>query len=538
MKSRIRLYSVFLLLAGLLQFACQDDDADFGEVIAPSALQVDAVVADDQSGNVTVTTIAENAINIHVFFQPDSDPVVVAPGEPAVFRFTRSGQYQAVITVVAHGLGGVSSSRSVTVDMDVRLFIDQPTLQLIGGNGTKRWVWNNSEAGHFGVGDPNTDFPGFFSADPFAINDCMYDDVLVFSYDANDQYSYRLETGENNETFVNWAEVNRFFPNDSPQQFVDECRDLGDQIDTDTSFVIFQNDDGKRVLSVANSTLSYWSGATEYEIVELTENRLTVRGLQVPFIGGGLLAWYHTFVPEGFDPGGEDIFDTLIWEDTFDVAGAPNASTWNFETGTGNNGWGNSEEQFYTDRPENVIVEDGLLKITARAESFSGSNYTSARITTQDKFEFQYGRIEARAKLPSGGGTWPAIWMLGADFETNIWPAAGEIDIMEHVGNDQDRIFGSTHDPNNFGGNARTGSVVIPDVSTEFHVYAAEWTPTEIRFYVDDQLYHTVTNNSSLPFNKDFFIILNVAMGGTFGGAIDNGFTSSTMEIDYIRVYQ
>ena len=538
MKSRIKVYSVFLLLAGLLQFACQDDEAEFGEVIAPSALQVNAVVADDQSGNVTVTTTAENAINIHVFFEPDSDPVVVAPGEPAVFRFTRSGQYQAVITVVAHGLGGVSSSRSVTVDMDVRLFIDQATLQLIGGNGTKRWVWNSSEAGHFGVGDPNTDFPGFFSADPFAVNDCMYDDVLEFSYDANDQYSYRLETGANNETFVNWAEVNRFFPNDSPQQFVDECRDLGDQIDTDTSFVIFQNDEGKRVLSVANSTLSYWSGATEYEIVELSENRLTVRGLQVPFTGGGLLAWYHTFVPEGFDPGGEEVFDTLIWEDTFDVAGAPDSSTWNFETGTGNNGWGNSEEQFYTDRPENVIVEDGLLKITARAESFNGSNYTSARITTQDKFEFQYGRIEARAKLPVGRGTWPAIWMLGADFETNIWPAAGEIDIMEHVGNDQDRIFGSTHDPNNFGGNARTGSVVIPNVSTEFHVYAAEWTPTEIRFYVDDQLYHSVSNNTSLPFNKDFFIILNVAMGGTFGGAIDNAFTASTMEIDYIRVYQ
>ena len=167
-----------------------------------------------------------------------------------------------------------------------------------------------------------------------------------------------------------------------------------------------------------------------------------------------------------------------------------------------------------------------------------GTGYTSGRIKSEGLQEFTYGRAEIRAKLPTGGGTWPALWMLGADFQTASWPASGEIDIMEHVGNSQDVIVGSTHDPNNFGGDARSGSVLVPGVSTEFHVYEVEWTATEIQFAVDGEVYHTVTNDASLPFNKDFFFIMNIAMGGTFGGDIDPAFESSSMEVDYIRMYQ
>ncbi|NER15333.1 family 16 glycosylhydrolase [Leptobacterium flavescens] len=528
---------VFILLT---VSACQEDDADFGTVTVPTNLRAEAIIADDQSGNVTVTPTADNALNFHVFFQQGGDPVVASPGESVSFRYTQSGQYSVVVTIVAFGTGGAASSINITLDLDVRLFIDTETLQLIGGDGTKRWVWNQTESGHFGVGDPNADFPNFFSAAPDQLDPCLYDDVLVFNYDDNDNYTFQLETGNNNETFINWAEVNRFFPNASPQQFVDECRDITDQIATNTSFVIIPEEGGRRTLDVENSTLSYWSGAMEYEIVELTADRLTVRGLQTPFLGGGLLAWYHTFIPEGSTPGGGggSAFENLVWEDNFDVNGAPDTANWDYDLGTGDNGWGNGEEQYYTDRPDNVIIEDGILKITAKRENFNGSQFTSSRIKTQDRFEFQYGRVEGRIKLPTGGGTWPAFWMLGADFETNIWPGAGEIDIMEHVGNQQNTIFGSTHDPNNFGGNARTGTTTVSDASTEFHVYAVEWNETDIRFFVDDQLYFTASNNGSLPFNKDFFIILNVAMGGNFGGVIDGGFTESVMEVDYIRIYQ
>lgn len=228
----------------------------------------------------------------------------------------------------------------------------------------------------------------------------------------------------------------------------------------------------------------------------------------------------------------------LIWSDEFNTPGAPDPAKWSYNIGTGSNGWGNNESQYYTDRPENVAVSNGTLKITARKESFGGSNFTSARILTQNKFSFKYGRIEARAKLPAGIGTWPAIWMLGANFASAGWPACGEIDIMEHVGAQLNKIYGTLHYPGFSGGNAVGGSVTVPNVTTEFKVYSAEWNASTIRFFVDGVPFFTFNNTSSLPFNQNFFIIMNVAMGGNFGGTIDPAFNSATMEVDYIRVYQ
>lgn len=228
----------------------------------------------------------------------------------------------------------------------------------------------------------------------------------------------------------------------------------------------------------------------------------------------------------------------LVWSEEFDVPGAPNSSRWGYDIGTGSSGWGNNELQYYTNRPENVVVSGGTLKITAIKEAFSGSQYTSARLLTKDKFSFKYGKLEARAKLPAGVGTWPAIWMLGSNFPTAGWPACGEIDIMEHLGRDLNKIFATLHYPNNSGGNGPSGSVVISNATTEFHKYAAEWTAASIKFYVDDLLFYTFANTNSLPFNQNYFLILNIAMGGNFGGPVSGTFTNATMEVDYIRVYQ
>jgi len=539
-----------LILGILLVFVmgCQEDDSVFGPVTTPTSLQVSIDVSNDQSGNVTVTPTAEGAINFHVLFVEGNDPVVILPGETAAFRYTQSGQYSQVITVIAYGTGGASSSLATTIDLDVRLVIDPTILQQIAGtaNNPKRWVWDASNAGHFGVGDPAESFPNFFSAPPNSLNDCLYDDALVFDHDGNDNYSFVLETAS--ETFMNWAEVKRFFPDATPIQFEDECRDIDNQIATNTDFVIIEDASGSIKLTVTNSTMSYWSGAMEYEIIELTDTKLTVRGIQEPFDPpGDPLAWYHTFVPDGAPAPlcgggtgatGSGNNDVLVWAEEFNEAGAPCSENWSYDIGTGDNGWGNGEEQYYTSEQSNVIVENGSLKITAIAESFNGSDYTSTRLKTQDKFEFTYGRVEARAKLPTGGGTWPAIWTLGADFETNPWPAAGEMDIMEHVGNQQNTIFSSLHFPGNSGGNAVTQSTFVPNVSDDFHIYEMEWTPTQIIFSADGTPYHTFPNNGTLPFDKDFFLIVNVAMGGNFGGNIDPNFNQSSMEIDYIRVYQ
>ncbi len=227
---------------------------------------------------------------------------------------------------------------------------------------------------------------------------------------------------------------------------------------------------------------------------------------------------------------------TLVWSDEFDGTGAPSSSKWGYDLGAG--GWGNSELQYYTNRTDNASVSNGTLKITLKAESYSGSSYTSARLLTKDKFSFKYGKIEVRAKLPAGGGTWPAIWMLGSNLTTVGWPACGEIDIMEHKGNDLNRIFGTLHHPGHSGGNGDGTTVVISNVSTEFHRYALEWSATTIKFLVDDVAFYTFNNTASLPFNQNFFIILNVAMGGTFGGTVDPAFSSAAMEVDYVRVYQ
>ncbi len=529
---------LFIILATF--FGCQDDDAELGTILPPSNLQIDAVIEDGQTGNVTITPQADDALNFHIFFTQNGDPLVAQPGESQTFRYTQSGQYSVFVTVVAFGTGGTSSSQTIELDLDVRLFIDQATLQMIGGDGSKRWIWDSSVGGHFGVGPTTNDFPEFFSASPNQLDPCIYDDVLVFSYDANDNYGFELITGDANQTFMNWAEVTRFFPNDTPTQFVDECRDITDQIATNTSFVIFENEEGTRIISVENSTLSYWSGAMEYQVLELTEDKLSVRGIQEVSsdFGGGQLAWYHTFVPE--DSGTGDIaeppFDTLVWADEFDTNGAPNTANWTYDLGTGDNGWGNGESQSYTDDASNVIVEDGLLKITARAEN---GGYTSARIKTQDLFSFTYGKVDVRAKLPTGGGTWPAIWMLGSNITEVGWPNCGEIDIMEHVGNNQDVVSSALHFPGNNGGNAIFEEINIAGASADFHVYSVEWSSTEIVFSIDGNPYHTFPYANNLPFyNNDFFMILNVAMGGTFGGAIDPAFTESTMEIDYVRVYQ
>jgi beta-glucanase (GH16 family) len=280
--------------------------------------------------------------------------------------------------------------------------------------------------------------------------------------------------------------------------------------------------------------MSYYVGSSTYEILSVTENRLVVRVVQGNDPG---LAWYHIFIST--KPGADEpAFDNLVWSDEFDTNGAPDDANWSYNTGTGSNGWGNGEAQFYTDSPENMIVEDGLLKITARREEFGGSQFTSARIVSEDKFEFTYGRVDVRAKLPTGGGTWPAIWLLGEDYQTNTWPACGEIDIMEHVGNEQDRIFSSLHFPGNFAGDAVTQATDLPGASEDFHTYSVTWTEDFIRFLIDDEVYHTFANNPDLPFNSDFFLILNVAMGGNFGGTIDPAFMESTMEIDWVRVYQ
>jgi beta-glucanase (GH16 family) len=226
----------------------------------------------------------------------------------------------------------------------------------------------------------------------------------------------------------------------------------------------------------------------------------------------------------------------LVWSDEFDTPGAPDPSKWTYDTGGG--GWGNNELEFYTSRSSNVYVSNGTLKIVANKESYQGSAYTSARMKTQGLYSFQYGRIDVMAKLPASTGTWPAIWMLGIDIATVAWPACGEIDIMEQNGSSKNTIYGTLHYPTEKNPNGDGATTNLSTASSAFHKYSTIWSAASIQLLVDDVVYYTLPNSNSIPFNQNFFIILNMAMGGNFGGTVDPAFTTDQMEIDYVRVYQ
>ncbi len=237
----------------------------------------------------------------------------------------------------------------------------------------------------------------------------------------------------------------------------------------------------------------------------------------------------------------------LVWQDEFDGEGLPYSENWGYAVG--GHGWGNKELQYYTEaRQENAFVADGLLHIVARKEAWEGNPYTSARLITRGKQDYQYGRYEIRAKLPPARGTWAAIWMMPSNwkFEDGGWPDIGEIDIMEHVGHDPGVIHASalSWDYQWQKGTQKTGVIEVPDATDTFHTYILEWSEEVLRAYVDDRMYFEYYNEGEgpgkWPYDKPFYLILNIAVGGEWGSVkgIDETAFPQTMLIDYVRFYQ
>jgi beta-glucanase (GH16 family) len=229
----------------------------------------------------------------------------------------------------------------------------------------------------------------------------------------------------------------------------------------------------------------------------------------------------------------------LVWEENFNGK-TLNKENWNIEIGDGcpNCGWGNNERQLYTD--ENHKLSKGKLVITAKKE---GNKYTSTRITTKSKKEFQYGRFEARAKLPVGHGIWPAFWMLGSNISEVGWPKSGEIDILEYIGREPHMVFTTLHTQDSHGNSVNTKKTNFPDIEKGFHIYALDWSKDKMDFFVDDVLVYTFNpmdkNENTWPFNQPFYFIINMAIGGNFGGPkVDDGIFPQKFYIDYVRVYQ
>lgn len=555
MKNINRYYLFVITLLSL--FSCQEDDKSFGALNAPTNLQINVDIigktaADpfgDGSGKVNFTATADNAISYKYVFPDGTNQN--APNGIFEKRFTKVGVNTYTVTVIATGKGGVTTNTTIDVEL-LSDFTDPEAVEFLSGNNTtgKKWYWAQSEVGHLGVGPnvPYTDptfgmqnyYPSFYAAPvKDKANTCLYNSVMTFSL-VGEQLKLALDN--QNETYFNAGHANVVGGSGGTDQcYSFNTTGLKTVLLSPSESYVSQNPDHATqtrgtVLNIADGGfMGYYVGATSYEILSLTANRMVVRCIDS---NNSFLAWYHTFTTTSPNVTPDVNYTNLVFSDEFNTNGVPDPAKWSFNTGTGQSGWGNGEAQYYTDSPNNVTVTGGNLKITAIKENFGGAAYTSSRMVSENKFEFKYGKVEVRAKLPTGAGTWPAIWMLGQNYAANAWPACGEIDIMEHIGNQQNVIHGSLHYPGNSGGNASTGSTTISTASTSFHNYSVVWSPAAIKFYVDDVLYHSLANTGSLPFNADFFLIFNVAMGGNFGGAIDPAFTQASMEIDYVRVYQ
>lgn len=534
-------YSILTLF---FMMSCQDEPK-FGDVIAPTNIVVTAEVIGqdtenpygDGSGTVNFSASADNAATyryVAIGIQED------ASSGDASITFTSLGVNTYEVVVIAFGAGGVSSSTTIQVEVLVTYAPPADLIEKLVGNGSKTWRIKSEKPGHFGLGPVGGNVPTeWYGAQPEEKAGAgMYDDRYVFNIDG----SFTHITDNTNDDPTNNTNGTVFGRDGLIQQLGGvgggelEGADVLNYVYEDyaATWQIIAPGGVETIVLPGTAFMGYYIGGShQYRIFDRSvANEMIITSAD----GNGEFNWWFIITSEEPETGFESDYTDLVWEDNFDTNGAPNAANWTYDLGAG--GWGNNESQTYTNSSDNVIVEDGFLKITAI--STGGGNYTSSRIKSENLFEFTYGRVEVRAKLPEGGGTWPAIWMLGANYDSPEfeWPACGEIDIMEHVGNNQNQVHGTLHYPGNSGGNANGASTTVPTASTEFHNYTVDWSPTAIRILVDDSVYFTFPNTSTTPFNNDFFLILNVAMGGTNGGAIDPNFTQSTLEIDYVRVYQ
>ena len=554
-----KIKNVYILLFSSLIafFGCQENNYEFGEVVAPSNIVITAEIlgADDNnphgdgSGTVNFTTNADSASSYVYYFDGIAQ---ASPSGILSKRFSKVGVNTYTIVVKANGTAGLTSSKSIEIEV-YSSFSDVEAENFLSGaniGDSKKWYWQADVDVHVGLGPVTDDYGnGEFAYEAWwngikawdSEKSCMYDNEFVFTRTAN---------GLTFEQTVGPAFV--------PGAYAGDLGVSGDQCHDETvatsmfgvKTVSFGPSTSKAATEGSYNNIPYrgttfeisdggfmgWLvGSGTYDIISISNDELLVRIIQK----GDGFAWYHKFTstkPVEGAGGASYTYNNLVWEDDFNTDGAADPTKWTYDLGAG--GWGNQELQTYTSDSENAKVEGGSLIITAKADGNGG--YTSARLKSQGLYKFKYGRVEVKAKLPAAAGTWPAIWMLGSNFPVVGWPHCGEIDIMEQRGDDKDTSLGTCHWFNTPGNNnAKYGETTpVSNASTEFHLYTVEWTEESIKIFLDDVPFYELTNKNTLPFNEDFFLIFNLAMGGTDGGTVDPAFTEDTMEIDYVKVFQ
>ena len=562
MKNIKNIYIVLFSMA-IAFLGCQEKEYEFGDIIAPSSIVINAEIIGqdvndpdlangDGSGIVNFTVSADNASSYVYYFNG------VASASPSgIFskRFSKVGTNIYTVVVKANGTAGVSTTKSMDIEV-YSSFTDVEAENFLSGaniGDSKKWYWQADVDVHVGLGPVTDDYGGGEFAYEAWWNGikawdsekaCMYENEFVFTRTA-DGITFEQTVGPSfvPGTYAGSLGVAGDICHDetvATSMFGLKQVSFGPSTSKAAIEGSYDNEDYRRTsFEISDNGFMGWLvGSSTYDIISISNDELFVRIIEA----GDGFAWYHRFTSTKPTQSASYTYNDLVWEDDFNTDGAPDATNWTYDLGTtdtfGNNGWGNGELQTYTNNAENVKVEGGSLKITAKSDGNGG--YTSARLKSQGLRKFTYGRVEVRAKLPASAGTWPAIWMLGSNYTTVGWPTCGEIDIMEQTGANKDNTLGTLHWYNNTASaNASYGeSTPVADASSDFHLYTVEWSDTSIKIYLDDVSFFQMANDSTLPFNADFFMILNIAMGGTLGGDIDPSFTEDTMEIDYVKVFQ
>ena len=479
----------------------------------------------DGKGVVKFSASATNAVNYS--FRFGNGESKNSSNGAVEYTYSDVGTKSYDVKVLAYS----STNDYISADKKITVYVkpepNADLVNLLSGGSEKTWKINAAFDGHFSNGDPNFNYPAWWEAYAFSKNNVgFYDDEYTFKSDGT--YSHKT----NGNVYGKASYLKGTFGNTGQSENSSkEIENYTLQNYSTTYFTKKEND--KDILEFSEKGfVGFFVGQHAYTIECSDENNILVRSADTQGT-----AWYVWLTSQEVSSvASKDRYTKLIWSDEFNYTGKLDSNKWQYEV---RNQWYNNEKQATTDRLDNAKVENGVLKITAKKESYGGKEYTSARVRTYTKLDFTYGRVDIRAKMPSKGGTWPALWMLGSNYSSVDWPACGEVDILEHTGNNANRVQATVHFPDRYAGNGDTAITNdYNDVTTNFHVYSVVWTPQALTFYVDDKPYHVVGNSCSIPFNWNFYIILNVAMGGDMGGTIASDFNFDTMEVDYVRVYQ
>lgn len=479
----------------------------------------------DGSGVVKFSANATNAVNYSFRFGTGESKSSSSGAVEYTYTETGTKTYDVKVLAYSSTNDYISADKKVTVN--VKPQPDQDLVNLLSGGSVKTWKINAAFDGHFSNGDDDVKYPGWWEAYAFSKNNKgFYDDEYTFNSDGT--YTHKT----NGDVYGKASYLKATFGSTGQSENSDKEIENYTLENYSTNYHTKKENDENILEFSDKGFVGFFVGKHNYTIECSDETNILLRSADTQGT-----AWYVWLTSEEVSTvASKDRFTKLIWEDNFDGSGKVDTNKWQYEV---RNQWYNNEKQATTDREDNVKVENGVLKITAKKESYGGQQYTSGRIRTFTKLDFTYGRVDIRAKMPSKGGTWPALWMLGSNYQSIDWPACGEADILEHTGNNINRVQATVHYPERHAGNGDTAITNdYSDVTTNFHVYSVVWTPQALTFYVDDKPYHVVGNSCALPFNWNFYIILNVAMGGDMGGEIASDFDFDTMEVDYVKVYQ